>query len=152
MEEMRLRPAIHKYATFWGALIAATAALSLFTSLIVPGAAAPLLFAAGLLCLFMLAKVAERWYLRATTEYVISDDEIVEIDGLWAKDEMHVPLEKIQNYTVDRSLLAKFLGVASIGLETARAERGFEIIMKAIPEAEVARVVEFLDERVGPKK
>ena len=93
-----------------------------------------------------------RYYLRITTEYVINDDEITEITGMWAKDENHVPIEKIEDYNIDRSLLGKFLGVANIGIQTARAERGYEIVMRAIPEKDVAALDQALDKLVNAKR
>ena len=152
MEEMRLRPAIHKYAMFWGCLIVALVVLALIASALAPGFAVPIFALAILLIAIMLFKVLQRYYLRISTEYVVNDSEITEITGLWAKDENHVPIEKIEDYSVDRSFLGKFLGVASIGVQTARAERGYEIVMKAIPEKDVSALDQALKQLVRVKK
>ena len=152
MEEMRLRPAFHKYAMFWGSLIAAVAVVALVISALAPDIAIPVFAVAGVLALFMLSKIAERYYLRITTEYVVNDDEITEITGMWAKDENHVPMDKIEDYNIDRSLLGKFLGVASIGIQTARAERGYEIVMRAITEKDVAALDQELKQIVRSKQ
>ena len=152
MEEMRLRPAFHEYAMFWGGLIAAVVVAALIANALAPGLALPVFALALILALFMLFNVLQRYYLRITTEYVINDDEITEITGLWAKDENHVPIEKIQDYNVDRSLLGKFLSVANVGIQTARAERGYEIVMRAIPENDLAALDQELKKIVRSKQ
>jgi uncharacterized membrane protein YdbT with pleckstrin-like domain len=152
MEEMRLRPAIHKYAMFWGCLIAVDAAAAIIAGLLSPGYSMPIFAIGGAIAMVMLGKILQRLYLRISTEYVVNDSEINEITGLWAKDENHVPIVKIEDYNIDRSLLGKFLGVASIGIQTARAEHGYEILMQAIPEKDVAALDAALGKLVRPKQ
>ena len=140
MEEIRLRPVFHKYAVFWAGLMAALALIALIAIALAPGSATLVSAFALILGALMIFKVLERYYLRITTEYVVNDDEIIEISGLWAKDEVHIPVGKVEDYTIDRSVLGKFLGVASISIQTAGAEKGPEMMLRAIPEKEVAKL------------
>lgn len=152
MEEMRLRPMFHKYAVFLGALMALVLALAWLASMLFPPFSYALLALGGILALALLLQVLQRYYFHASTEYVVDDSEITEIKGFWAKDERHVPISKIEDYTVDRTMFGKVLGVASIGIQTARAEQGYEITLRAIPENDVEALDKFLDAQVGSGK
>jgi len=152
MEEMRLRPMFRKYALFLGGLIALVLAIAGLASLLFPSASYALLALGGILALALLLQISQRYYIHTSTEYVIDNSEITEIRGFWAKDENHVPISKIEDYKVDRTMLGKFLGVASIGIQTARAERGYELTLISIPEKDAEALDKFLDAQVGSGK
>ena len=152
MEEMRLRPMFHKYAVFLGCLMALIMALAGLASLFFPAFSYALLAIGGIISMAPLLQILQRYTLHASTEYVVGENEIVEVKGFWAKDEKHVPISKIQNYTIDRSTFGKLLGVASVGIQTARAESGYEITLRAIPEKDVESLDKFLDAHVGGGK
>ncbi|MCX6770961.1 MAG: PH domain-containing protein [Candidatus Micrarchaeota archaeon] len=152
MEKMRLRPAFRPYAIFLGGLIALILALAGIASLLLPDFGYLWLALAGILTAALLLQLLQRYYFHAATEYVVDDNEITEIKGFWAKDENHVPIGKVQDYTLDRSVVGKLLGLASIGIQTARAERGYEIILRAIPEKDAEALDRFLDAQAGSGK
>ncbi len=152
MEEMRLRPMFHKYAVFLGCLMALVLGLAGLASLFAPQFSYAFFALGGIVDAALLLQVLQRYNLHASTEYVVDGNEITEVRGFWAKDEKHVPLDKIQNYTIDRSTFGKLLGVASVGIQTARAESGYEITLRAIPEKDVESLDKFLDAHVGGGK
>ena len=152
MVEMRLRPMFRKYAVFLGGLIALDLALAGLASLFFPAFSYALFALGGIIALPLLLQISQRYYIHTSTEYVIDDSEITEVKGFWAKGERHIPISKIEDYTVDRTMFGKFLGIASIGIQTARAESGYEITLRAIPEKDVELLDKFLDAQVGSGK
>ena len=152
MEEMRLRPMFHKYAVFLGCLMALVLGLAGLASLFAPSFSYAFFAMGGIVATALLLQISQRYLLHSSTEYVVDGNEITEVRGFWAKDEKHVPIDKIQNYTIDRSTFGKFLGVASVGIQTARAESGYEITLRAIPEKDVESLDRFLDAHVGGGK
>ena len=152
MEEMHLRPVFHRYAVFLGGAIAVILAFAGLASLFFPAISPPALAIGGLLAVVLLARILQRYYLHTSTEYVIDDNEITEVTGFWAKDEKHVPISKIEDYTINRTMFGKLLGVANIGIQTARAESGNEIVLRAIRENDAETLDKLLDAQVGSGK
>jgi len=134
MEELRLRPALRAYAIVYLSSIALFIAAAFIANAIPYGFGPVVAVLAAVLSLFLLFKLSQRAYLHMTTVYIVSDSVVTQISGIWATDETHVPISKIQNYKIDRSFLGKLIGVATIGMQTARAERGFEMVLRDIPE------------------
>ena len=137
MDELRFRPALRAYAIAYLSLIALLAVAALVAGALSPILGLVAMALAALLGLLLLLKLLQQAYLHITTEYVVNDSVISQITGLWAKDENNVPISKIQDYKVDRSFLGKLIGVATVGIQTARAERGYEMVLKDIPENDV---------------
>ena len=145
MSEMHIRPAFRVYAVFFGALLAIALALAWLAGVAFPDFGYPALALGGIAAAAIFLHILQCYYIHASTEYVAGGNEIIEVKGLWAKDENHVPVSKIEDYTVDRSVVGKFLGVASVGIQTARAERGYEIRLRTIPEKDAEAVGKFID-------
>jgi len=137
----------HKYALVLGAMAALALVLAWLASLLFPDFGFLALALGGIVAIALLSQIMRRYYFHASTEYVVADSEITEVKGFWAKDERHVPISKIQNYTIDRSMIGKLLGIANVGVQTARAESGYEITLRAISEKEV----EALDKLLGAR-
>ena len=152
MEEMHLRPMFRTYAVFLGCLMALVLAIAGLASLFAPSFNYAFFAMGSIVAAALFLQILQRYLLHSSTEYVIDGNEITEVKGFWAKDEKHVPIDKIQNYTIDRSTFGKLLGVASVGIQTARAESGYEITLRAIPEKDVESLDEFLDAYVGGGK
>jgi uncharacterized membrane protein YdbT with pleckstrin-like domain len=137
MEELRLRPALRAYALVYLSLIALFVAAALLADALSPDIGPMAMALAALPSLLLLFKLLQRIGLHVSIEYVIGENVVTQITGLWAKDETNVPISKIQDYKIDRSFIGKLIGVASVGIQTARAERGFEMVMIDIPEKDV---------------
>jgi membrane protein YdbS with pleckstrin-like domain len=145
MGELHLRPALKPYAIVYLSLIVLFIAAALLVNALSPDLSLPSMAVAGLLSLFVLIKLLQRFYLHISTEYIINSSTITQTLGLWVKDENHVPIGKVQDYKIDRSFTGKLLGVANVGIQTARAERGFEMVLQGIPEKGVADLKELLE-------
>jgi uncharacterized membrane protein YdbT with pleckstrin-like domain len=145
MEELRLRPALRAYAIMYLSLIALLIAAAASANALLPDLGPIATAIAAFLGLLVLLKLLQRAYLHITTEYVVSGSMITQITGLWAKDETNVPTDKVQDYKIDRSFIGKLLGVAAIGIQTARGERGFEMVLSDIPEKDVNGVKQVLE-------
>ncbi|VVC01604.1 Bacterial PH domain protein [uncultured archaeon] len=134
MEE-RFRPVVRPYIRLYLGLIVFFVALASIAAILYPEGELAAYIIAGALSALCLLKLLEQAGLHFLREYIIDDNKITEIFGYWITSENHVPIDKIQDYSIDRTILNKLLGLADIGIQTARAERGFEITMRSIPEA-----------------
>ncbi|MFA5105351.1 MAG: PH domain-containing protein [Candidatus Micrarchaeia archaeon] len=143
--EKHLRPALHPYAKLCLGLIALFVIAGSIISSLYPDYNLPALVMAAVLSILSLLKLSHYAYLHYFTEYVVDDSEIKSVYGIWAKDENHVPIEKIEDYNIDRSIIGKLLGLASIGVQTARGERGYEVMLLSLPEKEVEALDQMLD-------
>ncbi len=144
MGSMNLRPALRPYMRAFGAL-AVILVLAVFIAASLDGdtgiAVLSMAVLAGLLALGWLGI---HFYSHISNLYSVSDGEIIRISGIWVKDEYHVPISKIQDYEVNRSYVGELLGVADVGIQTGRAERGFEIILQSIHEKDLPALEQML--------
>jgi len=152
MQELQLQPAFHKYGLVCTGTIILLMAVGLIVNFLYPDFGMAVLAVAAFLSLLVLFKLLNRFYLHITTSYIVTESEITQIAGLWVKNETHVPIDRIEDYAINRSFLGKILGVASIGLQTARAEAGYEMVLQAIPETDVATLDALLEKLVRPAK
>jgi uncharacterized membrane protein YdbT with pleckstrin-like domain len=151
MESMNLRPALRPYMRAFGAL-AVLLVLASFLGGALEGeiqlVALSLIVLAGLLALGWLGI---HYYSHISNLYSVSENEIIRVAGIWVKDEYHVPISKIQDYKVNRSYVGELLGVADLGVQTGRAERGFEIILQSIHEKDLPVLEQMLSRVSRPR-
>jgi uncharacterized membrane protein YdbT with pleckstrin-like domain len=99
----------------------------------------------GLLILLLCAlMVMQQFYRRWYTTYDISESDVIFRLGVFAPDEHVVPIDEITNIHVDRSVFGIILGFGDINIDTASAEKGYEVSMRDIDAAELNKAVELL--------
>lgn len=153
MDEMRLRPALRPYAWVCAGVIVFFFVIALIFGLL-SGQLLIFLGIAVILSVLVLIKFAHIIYVHYSNEYVVNDSEIIRVAGIWAKNEYHVPIDKIEDYKVTRTFFGRMLGVANVGIQTARAERGFEITLQSMLEKDAAdldQLLEKLTDQADPK-
>ncbi len=143
--EKRLKPALGPYTKLYLGLVALFIIGGSIASALYPDYITPVLAVAGALSILALAKLSHYAYLHYFTDYVIDDSEISTVYGIWAKDENHVPIEKIEDYSIVRTVTGKILGITDIGIQTARGERGFEVVLRSIREKDAEEIDVMLD-------
>lgn len=124
MEEMHLRPALRPYVWICAGFIAIFFLLAFAVGLLSPGLLPIALGISIILTALVLIRFLHLCIVHFSNEYTVTDGEITRVAGIWAKNEYHVPIDKIEDYKVSRSFFGKLIGVADIGIQTARAERG----------------------------
>lgn len=110
------------------------------------------LLAGGIVDFILLVWIANYEYNKLATKYVINDEEIVEITGIWVKEEEHVPLFKIQDYKVERTIIQTLLGMANVGIETAAEEKTYEIVFESLSKGNLDWLTKFLDGVLGKEE
>jgi len=143
--QKRLRPAIKPYAKLFLAPAGVLFVVALASWLFGGDNGLVIAAVAGIGAGGCVLKFFDYAYTHYVCEYTIDDSEITMITGFWAKDERHVPIDKIEDYKVDRSLVSKLLRLADIGVQTGRGERGFEVTLHSIPDEETRELDAFLD-------
>ncbi len=76
----------------------------------------------NLALLFLGAAVAAflvRRIRNAADEFVVTNRRVVRKVGLFAREAEHVPIEKIQDITIEQGVMARLLGYGNVALETA---------------------------------
>lgn len=151
MEEIVIRPVIRPLLLILVLFGVSTIILSLIIAPFVP--VPHLIFIAeGGLLIILLLYASKLTYYRQSTEYIITDRDVVKRTGIFAKDRKIVPLNRITNMTIDRSLIGAVLGLANIGIETASAKIGYEIVLENISSSEAERLVDEIRKRMEVKK
>ncbi len=84
------------------------------------------------------------WYLRF--EYELTADELVVESGVFARQDREIPLRRIQNVDVSRSLLQRALGLAVVRFETAGGSTT-EAELNAVTETEATRLQREIGDR-----
>lgn len=150
--ERRIHPTIRPYVTIL-AIIAIIVALStLALSSYFNDHSIAILIGGAIVIILLFLWIVRYWYDQLSTEYVIRDEEMVELTGIWAKDEEHVPLDKIQDFNVYRTLMQTLFGMASIGIQTAAKEKGYnEIVFKNLSKGDSDWLIGFLGDNIDKK-
>ena len=148
---MKIRPVFHPFAIIYGAIIILLVSAAFILGMLLPSVSIFFYTIGAVLSLGIIFRFLNLAYVCASMEYVVNEGEITQITGIFAKDESHVPIDKIQDYKVNRSLFGRLIGVADIGVQTARAERGFEITLNSVREEDAVKITQFLDEQVRKK-
>jgi len=60
-----------------------------------------------------------RLMIRASVEYIVTNHRVVKQTGVWAKDSMDAPMDKINNIFHSQSVVGKLFDYGEVGLETA---------------------------------
>jgi uncharacterized membrane protein YdbT with pleckstrin-like domain len=153
---MTLKPKVRPYIIVIGVfgvliIITALALSAAFSEYSYPILLIGLLFVA-VLALAITQQLYRRWY----TTYEISESDVTVRFGVFAPDEHVVPLDEITDIGIDRSVFGIILGLGDINIDTASAEKGYEITMRDIDAAELKKAEELLRglirQREGVKK
>ncbi|HQT45490.1 MAG TPA: PH domain-containing protein [Candidatus Micrarchaeota archaeon] len=149
--EKHLKPALSPYTKLYLGLIALLVIAGSIASTLYPDYIIQIIAVVGVLSALAVAKLLHYAYRHYFTEYVIDDSEISMVYGIWAKDEKHIPIEKIEDYNILRTVSGKILGVADIGIQTARGESGFEVVLRSIREKDAEEIDVQLDRQTRIK-
>jgi putative membrane protein len=79
-------------------------------------------------------------------EYELTEDTFDIFSGVLSRREREIPYDRIQNVSIDRSVFQRFVGLATVELETAGGE-GAEAALRYVSEDEAKRLQDELSER-----
>lgn len=141
---LRLKPKVMPYVI----MIVALGVLVLIAALTLAAAFSaysyPILLVGLLVLLLCALMIMQQFYRRWYTTYEISDSDVIARFGVFAPDEHVVPIDEITDVDVDRSVFGIILGFGDINIDTASAEKGYEVSMRDIDAAELNKAVELL--------
>lgn len=141
---MRLKPKVIPYIIMIGALAVLVIIVALALAAAFSEYSYPILLIGLLIILLLVLAIMQQFYRRWYTTYDISDSDVTSRFGVFAPDEHVVPIDEITDIDVDRSVFGIILGFGDINIDTASAEKGYEISMKDINAAELSKAVELL--------
>ena len=100
--------------------------------------------------LIALGFVAERLVRYATTEFVVTGSRIILRKGLLSKSSIEIPLDRITNTSLTRSLFERLVGDGDLVIESAGKDS--KTIFDDIPDPEAVQrlIQQLLDDRVRP--
>ena len=150
MQPMRLRPAIIPFARVSLILIVAIFILAAIAGLFAQPLSIPALGIAAIISLIILVKLFHLYQIHIANQYIVTDGEITQTVGIFVKNESHVPINKIEDYKVNRTFIGGLLGVADVGIQTARAERGYEIVLQSIETKDLSALESLLENAIAP--
>ncbi|HXG68395.1 MAG TPA: PH domain-containing protein [Blastocatellia bacterium] len=155
-QELAARPALD--AIFQGRLHPLTlvfAAYKTIRRMIIP--AIPLLIVGnrgvglGLLALLFLISVAQALARYFSFSYRIEGGELITSQGLLARKQRNIPLERVQEIRIEQGVLHRLFGVVDANVETAGGQ-GPEASLSVLARAEAERLRQAVFERVTARK
>jgi len=149
---MKLKPKVRPYIVMIVVLAVLVIVIALALAAAFSEYSYPVMLVALLVLLLCALMIMQQFYRRLYTTYDITDTDVTSRFGVFAPDEHVVPIDEITNIRVDRSVFGIILGFGDINIDTASAEKGYEISMRDIDAAELSKAVELLRGLIKQRK
>ena len=111
------------WTSFAGPALVLVGALAVLNALSAAGAHDLLQLLAAAATLVALARFVVRYVRWATTSFVVTDQRLVQREGVLAKETVEIPLDRVDAVRLRRSVLGRLLGYGDLMVESG-GERG----------------------------